>query len=109
MNIFGMFQIVQFGELDKVTLRFMRQILLGIILTPDAEQCQEVFLKVCQSDKLKMFRESLRLFIHHFLLRNLRKDGGSRMDEAQKSLLEGRAKMLDKLLLSANDRKRKLT
>ncbi|KAJ8969084.1 hypothetical protein NQ317_016329 [Molorchus minor] len=60
-------KVVQFSELDKITLRFMRQTLLGILLHKETEDCLSVFEKVAQSDKLKMFRESLRLFIHHFL------------------------------------------
>ncbi|XP_074027551.1 nucleolar MIF4G domain-containing protein 1 homolog [Leptinotarsa decemlineata] len=90
-------KIMQFTELDKITLRFMRQILLGILLHEDAESCLAVFAKVAQSDKLKLFRESLRLFIHHFLLRNLKSD---KIPEVQRELLETRAKMVEKLLLS---------
>ncbi|CAH0564818.1 unnamed protein product [Brassicogethes aeneus] len=90
-------KIVQFSELDKITLRFIRQILLGILLHHDLESVQGVFEKVAQSEKLKMFRESLRLFIHHFLLRNLKADT---IGEVQKSLLESRAKMVEKILMA---------
>lgn len=78
-------------------MRFMRQILIGIILHEDVESCLAVFAKVSGSDKLKMFRESLRLFIHHFLLKNLKTES---IPEEQKSLLEERAKMVEKLLVS---------
>lgn len=88
-------KIIQFGELDKISLRFMRQILLGILLHDDTEACLAVFEKVAISDKLKMFRESLKLFIHHFLLRNL-KEGA--VDEDKKQLLESRAQMVEKML-----------
>ncbi|XP_066139516.1 nucleolar MIF4G domain-containing protein 1 homolog isoform X2 [Euwallacea fornicatus] len=88
-------KIVQFSELDKVTLRLVRQILLGILLHEELEAVQAVFTNIALADKLKMFRESLRLFIHHFLLRNL-KDGV--VNEDQKRSLEIRAKMVDKIL-----------
>lgn len=73
----------------------MRQILLGILLHENTEACLAVFEKVALSDKLKMFRESLRLFIHHFLLRNL-KEGTVATN--MKDLLETRAQMIEKLL-----------
>ncbi|XP_057660604.1 nucleolar MIF4G domain-containing protein 1 homolog [Diorhabda carinulata] len=90
-------KIMQFAELDKLTLRFTRQILLGILLHDDLEECLLVFSRVAQSDKLKMFRESLRLFIHHFLLRNLKND---QIADNDKNLLEKRAKMVEKVLTS---------
>lgn len=95
------FQIVEFGELDKVTLRLMRQILLGILLHNDLEAVQGVFEKVAQSDKLKMFRESLRLFIHHFLLRNLKTEA---VPEDQRQTLEERAKIVEKVLTTKDSR-----
>ncbi|KAL3273446.1 hypothetical protein HHI36_014890 [Cryptolaemus montrouzieri] len=92
-------KIVQFSELDKLTLRFIRQILLGILLHEDIETCTQVFEKVSQSDKLKMFRESLRLFIHHFLLKNV---DSHNVDEKQKTLLETRSKIIEKMLVMKN-------
>lgn len=88
-------QIVEFTDLDKVTLRLIRQILLGILLHDDLEEVQAVFSKVALSDKLKMFRESLRLFIHHFLLRNLK---GDVLSDDQKQHLESRSKMVEQIL-----------
>ncbi|XP_025829222.1 nucleolar MIF4G domain-containing protein 1 homolog [Agrilus planipennis] len=94
-------KIMQFSELDKITLRFVRQILLGILLCEDLEQCLQVFEKVSQGEKLKLFRESIRLFIKHFLLRNLKVNNVS---DDQKNLLEERANLIDKML-SQHDRK----
>lgn len=90
-----LFQIIQFSELDKITLRFTRQILLGILLHENTEECLAVFEKVAISEKLKMFKESLRLFIQHFVLKNL-KEGA--VDADKKELLESRAQMVEKLL-----------
>lgn len=87
--------------MDKITLRFIRQILLGILLHNDVEAILGVFEKVALSDKLKMFRESLRLFIHHFLLRNLKSDT---IDAEQKALLENRSKIVEKVLIAKESR-----
>lgn len=81
----------------------MRQILIGVLLCDDVETCQSVFTNVAQSDKLKMFKESLRLFIQHFLLRNLKSET---VPEEQKQLLEDRARIIDKIL-SINEKKLK--
>lgn len=97
-------QIVQFSELDKITLRFIRQILLGILLCDDTENCTEVFENIARSGKLKMFRESLRLFIRHFLLKNLTSDS---IPENKKTLLKTRADIVEKML-TAFDRRTKL-
>lgn len=91
----GVFQNIEFNDLDKVSLRLVRQILLGILMNADVEAVQGVFTNIAMSDKLKMFRKSMRLFIHHFLLRNL-KEGI--VPEREKQLLETRAKMVEKIL-----------
>lgn len=76
-------------------MRFIRQILLGILLHEDLEACRETFEKIAFSDKLKMFRESLKLFIHHFLLRNLKSEN---IAEEKKLLIMDRAKIVEKVL-----------
>ncbi|GJQ73611.1 hypothetical protein Trydic_g13955 [Trypoxylus dichotomus] len=94
-------KVMEFGELDKTTLRFMRQVLLGILLCEEVDSCTGVFEKIAQSEKLKMFRESLRLFIHHFLLKNLKAD---KVPEEKKSLLKTRCEIVENML-SINDRR----
>lgn len=88
-------KIVQFSELDKLSLRFIRQILIGILLCEDQNACQAVFINVAQSEKLKMFRESLKLFIQHFLVRNLKL---STISVDEKELLNERSKLIDNIL-----------
>lgn len=77
----------------------MRQVLLSILLHKDQESCLTVFSRVATSPKLKMFRDSLRLFIHHFLLKNL-KEGI--IEEDKKELLTTRAQMVEKALISSD-------
>lgn len=88
-------KIVHFSELDNVTLRFIRQILIGILLHKDEEACLNVFTRVAKAEKLKIFRESLRLFIHHFLLRNLKAEN---ILESHREALQNRAKLVEKIL-----------
>lgn len=81
--------------MDQVTLRLIRQVLLGILLHQHEETTLAVFQKITVTPKLKMFRESLRLFIHHFLLRNL---STAELSEESKNLLTSRAKLIDQAL-----------
>ncbi|CAH1639342.1 unnamed protein product [Spodoptera littoralis] len=63
-------KVIQFSELNKHTVRFMRQILLAIIMNADLQSSLEVFHRISKSPKLHLFRESIRLFIQHFLIKN---------------------------------------
>lgn len=87
--------MVQFIELDKLTMRLIRQIMLGILLHENEEACLEVFGRISLSPKLQTFRESLRLFINHFLVKNI--DANENMQK-QSDLLKKRAEWVDKIL-----------
>lgn len=56
----------------------------------------QVFQRIVSSAQLKPFKESLRLFMHHFML----KDGANRasVGESKMTLLKDRIKMADKFL-----------
>lgn len=56
--------------MDKVKLQFLKEVLFGILLQNDEDNMQEIFLKTASSENLNLFRESLRLFMGHFLLQN---------------------------------------
>jgi len=82
-------------ELDKLTMRLIRQIMLGILLHENEEACLDVFGRISLSPKLQTFRESLRLFINHFLVKNI--DTTENMQQ-QSELLKKRAGIVDKIL-----------
>ncbi|XP_045477972.1 pre-mRNA-splicing factor CWC22-like [Harmonia axyridis] len=63
-------KVIEFTQIDNTTTRFLRQIFLGILNHNNTEACLGVFKNVAQSDKLKMFRESLRLFLQIFVRKN---------------------------------------
>ncbi|KAG5309067.1 NOM1 protein, partial [Acromyrmex insinuator] len=88
-------KVIQFMELDKLTMRLVRQIMLGILLHENEEACLEVFGKISLSPKLQTFRESLRLFISHFLVKNV--CAAENLQE-HSELLKKRAGFVDKLL-----------
>lgn len=56
---------------------------------------EQVFQRVAPSEKLKMFRDSIRLFIQHFVVKGSAKNG---IDEAQLKLLKIRSKQADQAL-----------
>lgn len=86
-------KVINFAEVNKTTVHLLRQILLGILLHDSKDNMQEVFCRVSLSPKLQMFRESMRIFIKHFVLRNSKS-----LPESQLTLLNERAEMVDKIL-----------
>ncbi|XP_026825307.1 nucleolar MIF4G domain-containing protein 1 homolog isoform X1 [Ooceraea biroi] len=92
-------KVIQFTELDKLTMRLVRQIMLGILLHEDEGACLEVFERISLSTKLQAFKESLRLFINHFLVKNI--STAENLQE-QSALLKKRAELIDNILSRQN-------
>ncbi|XP_013195549.1 nucleolar MIF4G domain-containing protein 1 [Amyelois transitella] len=90
-------KVVQFSDLNKTIVKFMRQILLAIIMNENLESSLEVFYRISKPPKLHMFRESLKLFIQHFLLRNTGKKTEV-LSEEEMATLKERALEVDKIL-----------
>ncbi|XP_011868347.1 PREDICTED: nucleolar MIF4G domain-containing protein 1 [Vollenhovia emeryi] len=88
-------KVIEFTELDKLTMRLVRQVMLGILLHENEEACLEVFARISLSPKLQTFRDSLRLFINHFLVKNM---CASENLQERSELLTKRAGCVDKLL-----------
>lgn len=93
--------MIEFTELDKLTMRLVRQIMLGILLHENWEACIEVFERISLSPKLQTFRESLRLFINHFLVKNIR---AAENLQKESMLLQKRAELVDKILSTRESR-----
>ncbi|XP_063536934.1 nucleolar MIF4G domain-containing protein 1 homolog [Cydia strobilella] len=81
-------KVIEFSDLNKSSVRFLRQILLAIIMNADLQASLQVFHRIAKSSKLHMFRESLRLFIQHFLLKNAGKKSAVLSEEEMKILKE---------------------
>ena len=78
-------QVVEFSEMSKPMVRFLRQLLLALLMSAeDAEAVRGLFQRAAGA-QLKHLRDSLVLFIHHFVLRNKQKladaETGLRLEE----------------------------
>ena len=81
----------------------MRQVLLTILLNDDENAAISSFKRISSntdSPKLKLFRESLRLFLQHFVLKNTKNNMGGKI--AGEKLMK-MAKMADQTLSSINN------
>lgn len=89
-------QVIHFTELDRPTMKFLEQIILGILLHENKQACLQVFERISVSSQLQTFRESLRLFINCFLIKNIH--SYDILDE-QRTMLKERIELVDKLLI----------
>lgn len=80
---------IEFGELDKPKVRFLRQMLTKLLKETDSEDLACIFGKISGIPKLGMLREGLKLFISHFLLKNAQSQGAAE----QAALLSERAQV----------------
>ncbi|XP_076286950.1 nucleolar MIF4G domain-containing protein 1 homolog [Lasioglossum baleicum] len=90
-------KVIQFTELDKHTMQLVRQIILGILLHKNEQTCLQVFERISTSSQLQTFRESLRLFINYFLIRNI--DSSGTLGEKELTLKK-RAELMDRIISS---------
>ncbi|XP_037374765.1 nucleolar MIF4G domain-containing protein 1 [Talpa occidentalis] len=65
-------KVVEFSELDKPRVHFLRKVLHKLLVETDVEDLALVFARVSDNPKLGVFREGLKLFVSHFLLRSAR-------------------------------------
>lgn len=66
-----------------------------ILIEIDFHCIQQVFQRIAPSEKLKAFKDSIRLFMHHFLLKGGAKNG---VAVNQMDLLKQRVRLADKSL-----------
>ncbi|CAH2044229.1 unnamed protein product, partial [Iphiclides podalirius] len=84
-------KVIQFSELNKRSVRLMRQTLLALMLGEELEP----FRRVARAAALRPFREALALFVRHFLVRNAARGG---CPAAELHALRSRAAEVDKIL-----------
>ncbi|XP_061569105.1 nucleolar MIF4G domain-containing protein 1 [Cololabis saira] len=82
-------KVIEFGELDKITVRLLRQILTKLLKETEPEEVASIFGRISGIPKLGMLREGLKLFISHFLLKNAPSQGSAE----QAALLSERAQV----------------
>ncbi|CAH0394215.1 unnamed protein product [Bemisia tabaci] len=94
-------KVLHFTDLDEAGLKFLRQLLSIILLADSDDKVTDVFVRVSKAPKLKLFRESLRLFFHHFLLKNASKLPD--VSENKLDLLKRRIPIAEKALIGSTD------
>ncbi|XP_044196306.1 nucleolar MIF4G domain-containing protein 1 [Thunnus albacares] len=96
-------KVIEFGELDKPTVRFLRQLLTKLLKETEPEDLASIFGRISGIPKLGMLREGLKLFISHFLLKNAQSQGPAE----QAAVLSERAQVATKAM-EAKEAKLKL-
>ncbi|XP_053267983.1 nucleolar MIF4G domain-containing protein 1 isoform X1 [Pleuronectes platessa] len=96
-------KVIEFGELDKPTVRFLRQVLTKLLKECEPEDLAIIFGRISGIPKLGMLREGLKLFISHFLLKNAQ----SQEPAEQAAILLERAQVATKAM-EAKEAKLKL-
>ncbi|XP_043101737.1 nucleolar MIF4G domain-containing protein 1 [Puntigrus tetrazona] len=93
---------IEFGELDKPKVKFLKQVLTKILKETEPEDLVNIFGRISGIPKLGMLREGLKLFISHFLLRNIQTE-----ETEQAKVLKDRAEVAARAM-EARDAKIKL-
>uniref|UniRef100_A0A8C3AVK4 Nucleolar MIF4G domain-containing protein 1 n=1 Tax=Cyclopterus lumpus TaxID=8103 RepID=A0A8C3AVK4_CYCLU len=96
-------KVIEFGELDKPTVRFLRQVLTKLLKDLEPEDLASIFGRISGIPQLGMLREGLKLFISHFLLKNAQSQGTAE----QAATLSERAQVATKAM-EAKEAKLKL-
>ncbi|TRY88693.1 hypothetical protein DNTS_026132, partial [Danionella cerebrum] len=94
---------IEFGELDKPKVKFLKQILSKLLIESEPEDLVNIFGRISGIPKLGLLREGLKLFISHFLLRNIQ----TQETAEQAKFLKDRAEVATKAM-EARDSKLKL-
>jgi len=98
----GVLKVIEFAEINKTNVRFLREVLTSVLLEGKEEEVVSLFQAVCKPPGLAQFRDSLRLFLRHFL----GKPSAKLKPEVDPKLLGERIKAAEKALMSAESKLR---
>lgn len=90
----SIFKVIEFSELDKPKVKFLRQVLHKLLMDTEPEEIAMVFQRISGIPALAMLREGLNLFISHFLLKN----ASNLSSSEQVNLLKERIAIAEKAL-----------
>ncbi|XP_019363701.1 PREDICTED: nucleolar MIF4G domain-containing protein 1 [Gavialis gangeticus] len=93
-------KVIEFSELDKPKVRFLRQVLSMLLIKTDSEELSTIFGRLSDNPKLGMLREGLKLFLSHFLLKNVQ----ARTSAEEASLLKERVELVSRTLQAKESR-----
>jgi len=94
----GVLKVIEFAEMNKPNMRFLRTVLTGVLMDQEEEQVVASFKAIAEQANLNFFRESLRLFMHHFLLKQSK--------EVDLSTMRKRISVAEKALMAASSKLR---
>lgn len=87
-------KVIEFNQIEKTTLRFLRQVMLGLLLIEE-EKFHTIFERISPSVKLNPFKDQLRLFMKVFLMKD---ESKVNISENQLAKLKERMQLADKFL-----------
>ncbi|XP_064291574.1 nucleolar MIF4G domain-containing protein 1 [Passer domesticus] len=87
-------KVIEFSELDKPKVRFLRQVLSTLLTKADEEEITDIFMRISDNPKLGMLREGLKLFLTHFLLKHAQ----AQKSAEEASMLKERVELATKAL-----------
>ncbi|XP_074841168.1 nucleolar MIF4G domain-containing protein 1 [Carettochelys insculpta] len=96
----SVFKVVEFSELDKPKVHFLRQVLYMLLMKTDSEELTSIFGRLADNPKLGMLREGLKLFLSHFFLKNMQ----AHKSTEQASLLKERVELVSRTLQARESR-----
>ena len=93
----GVLKVIEFAEMNKPNVKFLRTVLTGVLMDQEEELVAASFKAISEQANLNFFRESLRLFMHHFLLKQSKEVDlttiRKRISVAEKALLSSSSKL----------------
>lgn len=87
-------KVIEFTKPDKATFGFLRKVLVGLLLVEE-EKFHLIFERIAPSQKLKTFKDQLRLFIKVFLISD-----DFKISEDHSQQLNARMHLAEKFLMS---------
>ncbi|XP_054847108.1 nucleolar MIF4G domain-containing protein 1 [Eublepharis macularius] len=96
----AVFKVIEFSELDKPKVQFLRQALSTLFLKTDPEDLCCIFGKLADNPRLGMLHEGLKLFLTHFLLKNI----PVKKNAAEATLLKERIELVNRTLKAKESR-----
>lgn len=89
-------KIIDFLQIDKQSFLLMKEICKGLLLSTEEQDVYQSFERLAKNSKLQQFKQSLRLFLQHFMLKEQRTT--LKLTDEQIELLQRRVEYVDKLL-----------
>jgi len=93
----GVLKVIEFAEMNKPNVKFLRTVLTGVLMDQEEELVAASFKAISEQANLNFFRESLRLFMHHFMLKQSKEVDliaiRRRISIAEKALMSSSSKL----------------